>query len=330
MWSSADGGNLTAAPLLMNLFESRSSGREGDAIQLAREARRLRKLLAESPAAYTPVVDLYTRAHALAVGFRKTRTATHLEIETLRLIDESMAARQDEEGAKLGSLFLTRLALTSRDGQDLDSARRLFDRALEIDPFNEVALHAAAAIREKLGNYAEAADLLQRLLLLDDLPDAELRLALCLERMGRSKRAERRLEQLARGNADRWIRSIAYQEWSQIRSSRDETDAALTLAREGHAALPDDDSLAILVAFLSGSRDELSSALVLRLTSTPTGEGPTARGIYNLWPAGVSANEAAIREEAEFVIPVLRNLLAGEYGSGSTPAPRPSRRRALR
>lgn len=330
MWSSADGGDLTAIPWLMSLVEARTDDGQGGRSPIDREARGLRQLIANTPAAYTPILDLYSRAHALALTSGKARTATHLEIATLRLIDESMAARPDEKGAKLGSRFMTRIAVNLRADGNLDSARRLFDSAVEIDPVNAVALHAAAAIQEKLGNYVRAAELLQRLIPLDDLPDAELRLALCLRRMGKSEKAERRLEQLARGGAVHWVRSIAYQEWSQIRFSVDDRDAALALAREGHAALPDDDSLAILVAYLSGPRDETSSALVERLTAAPTGTGPTARGLYNLWPAGLDANEATIRMEVEAAMPVLREVLAADSGPGPTATAQPSQRPALR
>jgi len=307
-WTSESAGNNEAAVEFLLYIEEHSRLR--GPTPRTPEAKVLRRLAKNAPGAYIPIIGLYTRAHLLAAVDRgKVSVADHLRIEATRLIEEYMAEVRSPYGWHLGSRFYVSLAASLRDTIDIGMALSFLLEALDAEPDNADALFAAATIREKYGEYSSAADLLRRLIRQAPVPEAQLRLALCLARSRKLKEAQRLLEDVARDSGPDWVRATAYQEWSQLRMEQGEPEAALRLAREGHEALPHDESLAVLLAFMSGPRDPQSRTLVRRLTSAPTGSELTARGLYNLWPPGIEGNEEILLREIEARMPLLVEAL---------------------
>jgi tetratricopeptide (TPR) repeat protein len=306
-WASEKSGSTEAADDFLLYIDEHTRLR--GPTPRTREARVLRRLAKGSPGTYAPIIGLYTRAHLLAVEQENTAAADYLRLEATRLIEEYMSTVRSPQGWHLGSRFYVSLAASLRDTIDIGLALGFFLEALDAEPGNAQALIGAATIREKYGEYSGATNLLRRLLKQAPIPEAQLRLALCLARSGKLEAAERLMEDLARGPGPDWIRAIAYQEWSQQRMKRGDPDAALRLAREGHQALPHDESLAVLLAFMSGPRDPRSPDLIARLTSEPTGVDLTARGLYNLWPPGVVNNDEILSREIEVRMPLLVKAL---------------------
>ena len=327
-WTSDGPGAETAVVDLLRYTKDRVRLR--GPTPRSREAKVLRSLADDSPGAYIPLIGLYVRAHLLAVHQERASAAAYLRFEASRLIEEYMSTVRSPQGWRLGSRFYVSLAASLRDTHEIDIALSYLMEALDAEPMNAHALFAAATIREKYGQYSGAADLLRRLIEQAPIPEARLRLALCRMRAGKLKQAEGLLEELARSASPSWVRAIAYQEWSQLRMRQGDPDTALQLASEGHQALPEDESLAVLVAFMSGPRDPQSRTLITRLTSSPTGTGLTARGIYNMWPPGVLTNEEILAREIEVRMPLLIEALVRRAGAaGEEPSPGPQNQRRL-
>jgi tetratricopeptide (TPR) repeat protein len=320
-WASENTGNQDAIPQLVGYIKGILRGRGPN--PQTREARKLRQLASGSPDVYIPIIRLHSLAHLLAIQRRDARVAEHLRFETMRLIEEYMSKTRSPEGWNIGARVYMTLAATLRDGVDLRMALALLEKGLDTDPFNPSVLHAAASIREKLGHYSSASELFRRLLKVWPAPEAELRLALCQARMGKSKVAARLLEKLANSTGPEWVRALAYQEWSKLLLKMGDLHRALAVAREGREAQPEDESLSILLAFMAGPRDEESRALILRLTAAPTGTGPTPRGRYNMWPEGAEENEIflarAVSARMPLLIEALRARLEPEPESGHQP-----------
>jgi tetratricopeptide (TPR) repeat protein len=306
-WSNQSTGNENAVPEMLEYAKQQYRSR-GPTPQ-TKQAKLLRRLADDQPGVYLPVISLHIKAYRLAVRHREPMVPQYLRLEATRLIEEYMNEMRNPEGWRIGAGFYIALAASLGDGESLTLAIALLDAGLDTDPMNVQALHAAAAVREKLGHYSSASALLRRLLALTPDPEAELRLALSQARSGKNKHAEERLESLARGPAPQWIRALAYQEWSQLRMTMGDPRMALIVAREGHESLPQDESLGILYAFMAGPRDDLSRAEILRLTSEPTGTEVTPRGRYNMWPSSITETELVLASMAEAQMPRLVGAL---------------------
>lgn len=132
-----------------------------------------------------------------------------------------------------------------RAGQE---ALRLFGRVLELEPNHVTALRGQAFLAEKYGAFPKAVRSLERLVELSQT-DAEtrLRLGVNLLRVGRQQRGETALLEVARGEADDWIRIVAYEELGRLYV--DHSAKAVRMIREGLAHFPDASSLRLLLAF---------------------------------------------------------------------------------
>ncbi|MDH3253798.1 MAG: hypothetical protein OEM62_02310 [Acidobacteriota bacterium] len=308
LWTAQD-TKAEAAHALLRRVTLRPDTNVGFPASSRKDWRLIRRLANDEPEIYVPAIGLYREAHLLAVRLRDSRAEEALRLASIHLLEQYLSRFRTQDRGDLGARFFISFAAALRDAGELHLTLDLLDEALDSDPENVHALHAAAAIREKLGQYDGASVLLRKLLRSRSDPEAQLRLALCRARSGGKKRAQQLLEDLTGKDTPFWIRAVAYQEWSQLRMAAGDPDGALRIARKGHNALPSDESLAVLVAFLAGPRDSSAQSLISRLTSRATGTGLTPRDTYNLWPQGIEQNESPLDEEIERRMPLLVQAL---------------------
>ncbi|MCP4660130.1 MAG: hypothetical protein GY856_32410 [bacterium] len=233
-------------------------------------------LLASDPRAHEPVIAAQLRAAIGAVGDQveslvsliwlheelyrqyhrrqRYRLATHSRQMMLRLAAAYLARSDTREARQLVACALVSLAGYLQEIGARHEAQQAFERALGFDPTHEAALLALAVIHEAFGHYEMAADLLQRLRKVGPLdPEARLRLAINLRRLGSRRQALRLLRKCIEDPAPSWVTALAYQELANLRMEEQHDEEAAAILREAIARLPGNQRLYVqLAAVLDG------------------------------------------------------------------------------
>ena len=197
--------------------------------------------------------------------------------------------------------MLSSLGGTLQQAAQIRFSERVFRRALAVDADNRAALLGLAVNHEKIGDWEQAAELLDTLV--EAYPgdgEARLRLAVNLRRLDRKKAAERHLAEILAGEPERWVLPLACQELARLHAGRGDVDAAVEVLRAGIARHPGSQKLYLQLAFLHDARQETDEArrtlAEMSLRASSRGESPRHR--YTHWPT--AALEEARRElEAE-------------------------------
>ncbi|MCP3963911.1 MAG: tetratricopeptide repeat protein [bacterium] len=168
--------------------------------------------------------------------------------------------------------------------ETLVESREVFSRVLDLDFGNPVALYWLAYLDERSGDHGKAVRHLERLTSAG-VDDAEiaLRLAVNRARVGRAGRADRRLEEIARGDGPDWTRVVAYQELGRWHAERD-GDRAVAYLREAVERFPRHARLRLQLSYLVHAADWTeSAALAGAVEASWAGDpGPTPRRRYCL------------------------------------------------
>lgn len=203
------------------------------------------------------------------------------------------------------------------------TALKLFETVLRHDPDHRLALYWAGFLSEKYGDYSEASRYWERLAALD-AGDAEVQLRLGIHRLRLHRReaGQEILSRVARGDAEPWLRIVAYEELA--RSLRKERSRALDIVREGLEVFPEASSLRLLLAFhLEGAWSEALAEL--RVVEQSWREAPdlSPRGRYDLGrEGGFEASRQQVRQAVDARRPLLQaklRALAFYWSTGTRP-----------
>lgn len=214
-----------------------------------------------------------------------------------------------EGSALVASRFLTSLA-----GFGLDSfqAAKLFHQAAELDGGNTAALLGLATIFEKNGQYESAANALRRLLKTDPQhPEARLRLALCVKRMGDAKEARKILEELVAASFSSWVAPLVAEELALLLVEQEAPGEAETVLRAALERYPKSARLHLQLAAVLDRKGAMNEgkAVLDRILELPTGEDPS-RGRYNRLDAGLfTYTRRFLDENNRSRLPVLAQAL---------------------
>lgn len=195
-------------------------------------------------------------------------------------------------------------------------ARRLLERALQLDPGSEIAGLLLGALDEREGRYAEAVDVLRPLVRAHpDAWEARLRLAVNLRRVGKTTDARAHLVECTRPRHDRWIRGVAYDELARLAVDAERWRDAAAVLEEAVAALGPTQSTVVQLSYVF---DRLQVPLRARTLTAKlpdrveAGSRPESdRFRYTVWPdvALASAREA-LRQRGQASLGALSAAIA--------------------
>ncbi|NCO69041.1 MAG: tetratricopeptide repeat protein, partial [Acidobacteria bacterium] len=199
------------------------------------------------------------------------------------------------------------------------TSERLFLRALMIDARNSAALIGRAAIFERAGEWVQAVEMLEKLLVIDPSnAEARLRLGVCLRRLSRTSAARKALEAVTADLTSTWIRAIAWQELALAAVDRGDLGDAIRILQQGVTSVPDDLHLPVLLAStLDRQGRHRDARLAIRAVLARLAEAaPSARFQYSEWPSG---DLAAARERLTARFPAAMAALDAALRQGVEP-----------
>ena len=282
--------------------------------------------LIDDPEVLVPVIQLHHDAFVAYHGEGKTILARHSRVMTAELA-EVYADRVGSDAARVvAARALSSLGGYQQEDGSIGSASEHFVAALKLDPKCPAALLGQAVMYEKLGQYAQAVPMLERLLAAEkNSPQAKLRLALNLARTKETKRATALLAELTQPapagaavpEAD-WVAALAFEEQARILADAGAPRPAAELLRKAGERFPEGSEMLVARAyFLERAGDRTAAQEVAEhahAIATRTGAVPQApRWLYNHWPQ-IELEEARrrLRESTEPRLKRLEGALHGE------------------
>ncbi len=276
----ADGAHNEAVLHLVS-FERRWTGRLDElrnlqVTELSRLARGDRLALVAPARLHQLAFKVHARAfyqglpaHAMSVSDRAVKL--------------SLKHREEvPEIRETAAILHTSMAVLLRNHLYVEAAVRRLVRASELDPELAVAFEWGASAEEELGNLGSAAKLLRRLVELEpeNFP-GRLRLAMVEAKRG-SREATGMLEGIVRSDHRSWVWIFAVQELAREYAGSGRQDEATRLLRRASAEFPQDQGLAVALAFLDRDHRGRSRATLEALEARD--ERESARVLYGLWP----------------------------------------------
>jgi tetratricopeptide (TPR) repeat protein len=314
----------TRAPALADLTRMEEGVVGHDGVGLDRlfkaEGQVVRELEARDPESLLPVLVLHHDAYAAYRDRGNPFLATHARRVTLALA-ELYAERGAGQGAKVSTArVLVSLGSYLQEASLLALSSRLYGRAIEFDPDNEVALLGLGALFEKSGKYEVAAKYLEHLVQAHpNQHEGRLRWGLCLARLGRAGDARAQLERVVAADPPGWVLNLAYQELAKLYAEQGKDARARELLRTAVRRFPEDTRLQIQLAAVLERAGEPGAALeaaerVYTLKRT-AGESPRYR--YSRWaPDALVPLRSALRETSDARLGLLTQALTASIPRG--------------
>ncbi len=227
------------------------------------------------------------RLHQLAFKVHATGSYRDLPAHSMTVNDRAvkLTVRHGKgipEIRETAAVLLTSMAVVLRNHLHLEAAVLRLVRATELDPELAVAFEWAAATEEEQGHLASAAGLLRRLVELEpnNFP-GRLRLAMIESKRG-GRDATGMLEGIVGSDHRSWAWIFAVQELARDYARAGREEEAIDLLRRASAEYPQDQGLAIALAFFDRGRRGRSRVTLEALESFDVRE--SARVHYGKWP----------------------------------------------
>lgn len=277
----------------------------------------------ESVEILVPIVVLHHDAYVMYRQREQPELAVHSRQMSAELAEYYGNKSSREEARLFTGWVLTSFGAYLQDSWALATSAELFERALQRDPTNVVALVRLGAAFEKSGEYENAVERLERAARLrpDDAQIA-VRLALCMARSDELMIpvSIERLQAVIDTQSTSWVISIAYQELARLLTIQGRSDAAEQVLREGLARMPGDQYMAVeLSQILDRRRSPREAARVLAVVAAGDWQGQSPRYLYNTWPeVGIDVTRASLRSTLQTgLVPLEAGLRwAAEEGVG--------------
>jgi len=251
------------------------------------ETKVIDELLPAGTRLLLPVIVLHQEAYRQLRERGLDASASHSRSMALMLSD--LYAEQAYEGAAKrvsGDLFAS-LGGLFRETSSGPMSLRLYRRSLEFDHTNEAALLGTAVAYEQRGKYSTALPFLFRCV--GNHPEnteAQLRLAINLDRSGQHTEAIRALEGLLLRRAPDWQLSLAYQELARMFLARGDLVAAGATVHRGLKRFPRSSTLLITLAHVNNLRgsDKEGPEMVQALRQSVVAGDNSPRYLYGQDP----------------------------------------------
>jgi len=253
--------------------------------------------------------------------YRKLRDGReYLLAENARRTSADLVAVYAERG---GSATVAAQALLSLAADLLVSgvqgaSRDLLGRALTLDGRSEAAGLFLAASYERDGDYPKAVEILEGLARAHpESFEARLRLAVNLDRIGRTAEARQAFQKMISEPGPEWVRTIAYQEMVRLHLRDKRQPEAVALLRQALSRLPREPQLAVQLAYLLDRQGSAADARQI-LDRLPAGAGDSPRHRYGQWPiAALDEARRSLAQQSLLRLAALSRALDGAAEAGS-------------
>ncbi|MES1245139.1 MAG: tetratricopeptide repeat protein [Acidobacteriota bacterium] len=255
--------------------------------------------------------------------YRKLRDGReYLLAENARRTSADLVADYAERG---GSATVAAQALLSLAADLLVSgvqgaSRELLGRALKLDGRSEAAGLFLAASYERDGDYPKAVEILDGLARAHpESFETRLRLAVNLDRIGRTADARQAFQKMIAEPGPEWVRTIAYQEMVRIHLRDKRTTEAVALLRQAVARLPGQPQLAVQLAYLLDRQGSPADARQILDRLSPAAGGPgSPRHRYGQWPtASLDEARRSLAQQSLLRLAALSRALDSAAAAGS-------------
>lgn len=231
-----------------------------------------------------------------------------------------------EGAATVASRLLTSLGgMLQEQSQQLPAAE-MFQQAVQLEGRNTVALLGLAAIYEKNHQPESAVKALRQLLAFDPgHPEARLRLAMGLERLGKPEEARAMLESMAAAGEPSWLGPLVFQELGRLWAEAGDLPAAERVLRQGRERFPENTALKIQLAWaVDRQGDSRGARKILDEAMAEPSPEASPRFLYNkVRPEAFVPVRAFLDENGQSRRPLLARALAGAPVADPFP-PQPS------
>lgn len=262
------------------------------------------------PESLVPLIHLHYESY---LAYRQRRIfplLTHSRILLDRLVGAYVDYGKSEGVRRLAALFLGGLGLEAEEGNLAASSRRLYHRALELDPDARYALLGLATAEERQNHREQALQLFGRLAQKHpEFSEALLRLGVNEKVARRDPRASFSKAQNLPGPS--WVRRLAFEELARLELDQAERAAELlaTMPAPGGEL-----SSVALQAHLEDRRGRYARSLELA-RSAPLSTSESARRRYDEVPREERQNALdALTAAAEIRLPLLIEWAATKGG----------------
>jgi tetratricopeptide (TPR) repeat protein len=210
------------------------------------EMKAIESLLPAGTEILLPVIVLHQEAYRQLRQQYLDTSAFRSRSMAMKLSDLYAELEPRRETATIASDLFASLAGLFRETSAGSTGLDLFRRSLTYDRTNEAALLGTAVAYEQRAMYKEALSFLKRCLEVHpENTEAQLRLAINLDRLGQHAQAIGTLEALLTREAPDWQMSLAYQELTRMLLARDKLLGAEAMAQRGLERFPRDSTLRI-------------------------------------------------------------------------------------
>lgn len=279
--------------------------------------------LIDDPEVLVPIIQLHHDAYLAYRAEGKSVLARHSRTMAAELADVYADRAASDAARVLAARALASLGGYQQEDGSIGSASELFVQALKLDPRCTAALLGQAAMFEKLGQYEQARDYLERLVAQERThPQARLRLAMNLARTGNPTRARQILDGLMKENwealdpKEAWTGPLAFEEQARMLVDAGNPKAAADLLRRGSERFPQNTEMLVARAYLLDRAGDARGAQELANRAAALAKGDSGhdapRWLYNRWPQ--VALEEARQRFAESAKPRLQRLQAALRG----------------
>lgn len=276
------------------------------------------------PELLLPAILLHREAYSQYRLRKEPFLAVKARTTTLELVDEYVKRSRRSDARELASRLLTAMAAEVYGSGAHISARAMFDRAIELDGTNGVALLGLGFMYESMGQgdlktprYEDAVERLEQAVEAEPtLHEARLRLAINLGRVGRDVDAGRHLQLLVdREDVPSWVLSLAYQELARLYMKKGAFEEARRVLERAVERLPGDSKLSLQLAYVyERCRQPYEAA---RASERAIGDSLSARFLYLKVPQQLEQAGTAWTEMATSRLPALSAALSrAETGVG--------------
>ena len=299
-------GQARAKLFRLSIDVIKQDGSEGLQVLSQVQILNANRIAEARPEALVPLALLHHDLYRDALRRRVSMLSTHARATSLGIVELYLDHSKLASAKGLAADFFASFGGALLEAELFRFSERLFRRALELEDAHPMSLLGLGISYEKLGDYEGSLGFLDELV--EAHPDAHqghLRLAVNQVRTQRKRPAFRHLKEGLK-SSEPWVRSLAYQELARLHMDSDELEEAENVLREGVEALPGEDKLYVLLAFVldAQQRSEETMRVLAEMAAKTDRREESARHLYTKGSEQIVDNlrrklkrQAEVREE---------------------------------
>ncbi|MCH9646767.1 MAG: tetratricopeptide repeat protein [Deltaproteobacteria bacterium] len=284
------------------------------------------ELAREHPEILVPLVRFHANIYRRHHRNKNYLLARHSRGMAYQLANSYVELSGSEGARRIAAANLVSIGGYLQKIGSVPGARNAFEVALEYDPDDQAALLGLGVILESYSEYEAAAAILEHLVeVRPKMTEARLRLAVNLQRIGKSKQARRLFERVLETGTKSWVRVVAYQQMASLLSMDKKVAEAIEVLQSAISEFPGQQRIYIQLAasFDAIGRPAAAREVLSRLDAKVGTKNDSPRLTYGSKPTWtVRQSRRFIDETSGNRLPLLTESL-NKYLEGPEPNAEP-------